>query len=1009
MSPQPHRLPKGGRIDRSTPQRFSFDGRSFGGYAGDSLASALLANGIHFVGRSFKYHRPRGIFSAGAEEPNALFQIGAGGRSEPNLKAPQVELYDGLISESQNRSPSLRLDRGAINDLLSPLFPAGFYYKTFMWPAALWMHYERAIRAMAGMGRSAREADPDRYDQTNAHCDVLIAGGGPAGLMAALAAGRAGARVILADEQNEFGGRLLSEPEDGETIGERPPADWVAEVRAELAAMPEVRLLPRATVFGYYDHNFLGLIERVTDHLGDAAPYHLPRQRMWRVRAKQVVLATGAIERPLVFAENDRPGIMLAGAARAYLNRYAVQPGTKVLIFANNDDAYRTALDLNAAGIAVPAVVDLRADPQGALPARARAAGIEILAGHGVVGTKGRLRVTAARVARVSGDTVAGPVRSISCDAIAMSGGWNPAVHLFSQGQGKLRFEEARGVFLPDETIQANRSAGACNGAFSLAACLAEGAEAGARAAADAGFESPMPALPETKEVEEAPMAVVWQVPSDRPTGKTRAFVDFQNDVTTKDVKLAAREGYRSVEHFKRYTTTGMGTDQGKTSNINGLAILAGALGKAIPAVGTTTFRPPYTPVAFGAFAGRELHEFYAPIRRTPIHAWHESHGAVFENVGQWKRAWYYPRAGEDMHAAVRREAVAARSGISILDASTLGKIDIQGADAAELLNRVYTNAWSKLEIDRCRYGLMLGEDGMVMDDGVTARLAEDHFLMSTTTGNAARVLAWLEEWVQTEWPDMKVHMASATEQWATVSISGPRSRDLLAELTGDIDLSPEAFPFMSFREGTVAEVSARVFRISFTGELSFEINVAARHGLALWTACMTAGEKYGITPFGTETMHLLRAEKGFIIVGQDTDGTVTPADLGMDWIVSKKKPDFLGKRSLSRADALRTGRKRLVGLFTKDPKTVLDEGAQIVAEARDRPPMKMIGHVTSSYFSPTLDRSIALALIEDGPERMGQTLHASMAGHASTPGTTVSVRVTEPVFFDPDGERMRG
>ena len=1003
MSPQPHRLPKGGRIDRSTPLRFSFDGRSFGGYAGDSLASALLANGIHFVGRSFKYHRPRGIFSAGAEEPNALFQIGTGGRSEPNLKGPQVELYDGLISESQNRSPSLRFDGGAINDLLAPFLPAGFYYKTFMWPTGLWMRYERAIRAMAGMGRTAREADPDRYDQTNAHCDVLIAGGGPAGLMAALAAGRAGARVILADEQNEFGGRLLSEPEDGETIGGRLAVDWVADARAELAGMAEVRLLPRTTVFGYYDHNFIGLIERVTDHLGGAAPEHLPRQRMWRVRARQVVLATGAIERPLIFAENDRPGIMLAGAARAYLNRYGVQPGEKVLVFTNNDDAYRTALDLNAAGIVVPAVVDLRADPQGSLPARAREAGIEILAGHGVVGTKGRLRVTEARVAPVSDGAVAGPARTISCDAIAMSGGWNPAVHLFSQGQGKLRFEEARGVFLPGNTIQANRSAGACNGAFPLAVCLAEGTEVGALAAADAGFGAPVLALPETKEAEEAPMEVVWQVPSDRPPGKARAFVDFQNDVTTKDVKLAAREGYRSVEHFKRYTTTGMGTDQGKTSNINGVAILASALGEAIPAVGTTTFRPPYTPVSFGAFAGRELHEFYAPIRRTPIHAWHESHGAVFEDVGQWKRPRYYPRAGEGMHAAVRREAIAARSGIGILDASTLGKIDIQGADAAELLNRVYTNAWSKLEVGRCRYGLMLGEDGMVMDDGVTARLAEDHFLMSTTTGNAARVLAWLEEWTQTEWPDMKVHMASATEQWATVSISGPKARNLLAELTGDFDLSPDAFPFMSFREGIVAGVSARVFRISFTGELSFEVNVAARHGLAVWTACMTAGEKYGITPFGTEAMHLLRAEKGFIIVGQDTDGTVTPADLGMDWIVSKKKPDFLGKRSLSRADTLRSGRKRLVGLFTEDPKTVLDEGAQIVAEPRDRPPMKMIGHVTSSYFSPTLDRSIALALIEDGPDRMGQTLHASM------PGRTVPVRVTEPVFFDPDGERMRG
>ena len=1003
MSRQPYRLVNDGRIDRARPQRFTFDGRELEGYAGDTLASALLANGIHLVGRSFKYHRPRGIFAAGAEEPNALLQIGRGGRSEPNQKAPQVELHDGLYAESQNRTPSLRFDRGAINDLLAPLFPAGFYYKTFMWPAALWLRYEAVIRSLAGMGRTAREADPDRYDQTNAHCDVLIAGGGPAGLMAALAAGRAGARVILADEQNEFGGRLLSEPHEDMTIDGEAALDWVAKARAELEGMPEVRLLPRTTVFGYYDHNFLALIERVTGHLGEDAPDHLPRQRMWRVRAGQVVLATGAIERPLVFAENDRPGIMLAGAARAYLNRYAVKPGAKVLVFTNNDDAYRAALDLNAAGVAVPAVVDLRENPQGDLPRRAREAGIEVLAGHGVVGTKGRLRIKEARVAPIAGDAVTGPARVIACDALAMSGGWNPAVHLFSQSRGTLRFEEARGIFLPGETIQANRSAGACNGAFFLAACLAEGAKAGAGAATECGFEASYTATLETSEAEDEAMRVVWHVPSDRPSGKVRAFVDFQNDVTAKDVKLAAREGYRSVEHFKRYTTTGMGTDQGKTSNINGLAILAGALGEAIPAVGTTTFRPPYTPVAFGAFAGRELHAFYAPIRRTPMHSWHEGHGAAFEDVGQWKRPWYYPRRGEDMHAAVQREALGARTAVGILDASTLGKIDIQGADAAELLDRVYTNAWSKLGVGRCRYGLMLGEDGMVMDDGVSARLSENHFLMSTTTGNAARVLAWLEEWVQTEWPELNVHMTSATEQWATVSVSGPKARDLLAELTRDIDLSPEAFPFMSFREGKVAGVPARVFRISFTGELSYEINVAARHGLAVWTACMMAGEKYGITPFGTEAMHLLRAEKGFIIVGQETDGTVTPSDLDMDWIVSKKKPDFLGRRSLSRADSLRSGRKRLVGLFTEDPKTVLDEGAQIVAEPRERPPMKMIGHVTSSYFSPNLGRSIALALIEDGPARMGETLYAPMLGR------TIPVQVTGPVFLDPDGERMRG
>ena len=1005
MSAQRFREARGGRIDRTKPLVFHFDGRRYEGFAGDTLASALLANSVHMVGRSFKYHRPRGIFSAGAEEPSALFQLGAGGRTDPNQKATQVELRDGLVAESQNRWPSLRYDVMAVNDLAAPLMPPGFYYKTFMWPSALWHTYEKVIRRAGGMGRAPATPDPDRYDQTNAHCDVLVVGAGPAGLMAALAAGRAGARVVLADEQPELGGQLLSEPAGGATIGDAPAASWVEAAVAELTTMPEVLLLPRTTVFGYYDHNHLGLLERVTDHLGAAAPAHLPRERLWKMRAKQVVLTTGAIERPLVFDGNDRPGIMLAGAARTYLNRYAVRSGTRAVIFTNNDSAYAAALDLHAAGIAIAAIVDVRPAPEGALAERARAAGIEVIGGHAVVGTSGRTRVRGARIMGLdeAGEHVTGTARALTCDLLLMSGGWNPTVHLFSQSRGTLAFESEAAIFVPGESAQAERSAGAAAGTFDLPGCLAFGGTAGQAAAEAAGHPGTTVDVPAASDEGCEPPRPMWAVPSDRPPGKVRAFVDFQNDVTAKDLRLAAREGYRSVEHLKRYTTTGMGTDQGKTSNVNALAILAETLATEIPAVGTTTFRPPYTPVSFGAIAGRELGALYDPIRRTPMHHWHAARGAAFEDVGQWKRPWYYPRASESMHEAVSREVKAARASIGILDATTLGKIDIQGRDAAELLNRVYTNAWSKLEVGRCRYGLMLGEDGMVFDDGVTARLGPHHYLMSTTTGGAARVLAWLEEWGQTEWPELEVFMTSVTEQWATVSVSGPNARRLLAELTDDLALDGDAFPFMSFQEGNVAGVPARVMRISFTGELSFEINIPASHGLTVWNACMTAGEKYDITPFGTEAMHVLRAEKGFIIVGQDTDGTVTPGDLGMDWIVSKKKPDFIGKRSLSRADTARGDRKQLVGLLTDDPDEVLTEGAQIVAEVRPKPPMKMVGFVTSAYYSPNLGRSIALALVERGRERMGERLHACMTGEV------FPVTVTGTVFFDAEGERVRG
>ncbi len=1002
MSDQQFRLADGGRIDRERPLRFTFNGRELSGYEGDTVASALLANGLHLVSRSFKYHRPRGVLSDGSEEPNALVQLGVGAYTQPNIRATQAELYQGLIAESQNCWPSVDLDVGAVNDFLSPIFPAGFYYKTFMWPKSFWIRYEYFIRKMAGLGKAPASADPDYYDKMHVHCDVLVLGAGPAGLAAALAAGRTGARVMLADEQMEPGGYLLGRKV---AINDRPAMEWVDNSIEELKSMADVRVLTRTTALAYFDHNYLTLLERVTDHLGPDANGDRPRQRLWKVRAKQVVLATGSHERPLVFRNNDRPGVMLASAAQAYLNRFAVRPGREAVVFTNNDSAYQAASDLVKGGVQCT-IVDVRPEPPDELRAAARKQNIDVLSGHGVISAAGTKRVTGVDVSSLNA-TASGyhdAPRHLKCDLVLMSGGWNPAVHLYSQSRGKLEFDASRACFVPGESVQAERSAGACNGTFDLAFCLSEGREAGKAAAASAGFRSKSSSSsPKVESSPETPIRAVWRMPPKDPGGRyNKHFVDFQHDVTAADVDLAYREGYRSVEHLKRYTTMGMGTDQGKTSNVNALAILAEISNADIPTVGTTTFRPPYTPATFGALAGRDVGELADPVRMTPMHQWHLAHGAKFEDVGQWKRPWYYPKAGESMEEALSRECKATRNAIGILDASTLGKIDIQGPDVAEFLNRIYTNGWSKLAVGRCRYGLMCTEDGMVFDDGVTSRLAENHFLMTTTSGNAARVLAWLEEWLQTEWPELRVYCNSVTEHWATAGIAGPLARKLLSELTSDIDLDSKAFPFMSWREGTVAGIPARVMRISFTGELSFEINVQSSYGLALWTSLMSAGAKYGITPFGTETMHILRAEKGFIIAGQETDGTVTPVDLGLEGMVSKHK-DFLGKRSLSRPDTLREDRKQLVGLLTEDPRQVLPEGGQIVAELKSKPPMKMIGHVTSSYFSANLDRSIALALVKGGRSRHGETVHVPLENKV------VSARIGPPHFYDVEGERMHG
>ncbi|HET7715551.1 MAG TPA: sarcosine oxidase subunit alpha family protein [Bauldia sp.] len=989
---QPFRLAAGGLIDRSRTLRFGFDDLELTGFPGDTLASALIANGVRLVGRSFKYHRPRGIFCAGSEEPNALVELRTGARREPNTKATTVELYDGLVADSQNRWPTLRHDLLAVNQLAAPFLGAGFYYKTFMWPASFWEKlYEPAIRRAAGLGRAAGMPDPDHYEKSHAFCDVLVIGGGPAGLSAALAAARAGARVILADEDARPGGRLLA---DRRLVGGRPGPEWVTAAEAELATMPEVRIMRRTTVFGVYDGGVHGALERVNDHV-PAPPEHEPRQRYWKIVAKRAVLAAGSIERPIIFGGNDRPGVMLAGAVRAYVNRFAAVPGRRAVVCSNNDEGAATVADLAAAGIDVVAVVDTRHEVPAATRDAATKAGAILVPGGRIIEAKGGRSVRSALIRSGEGRDI-----HVGCDLIAVSGGWTPSIHLTTHLGGRPTWNEGMASLLPGTLPPGMSVAGAAAGHFGLASCLAEGARAGVEAAASLGFPR---VTAETYRADEESVAFApfWYVKDS--IGK--AFVDLQNDVTVSDVKLAAREGFRIAEHLKRYTTLGMATDQGKTGNAAGMAVLAEATERSIAEVGQTTFRPPFTPVAIGAFAGHHRGKDFRPTRLAPSHRWADERGAVFVETGNWLRAQWYPEPGEtDWLQSVTREVQATRERVGVCDVSTLGKIDVQGPDAGLFLDRVYANTFSTLPVGKARYGLMLREDGFVLDDGTTARLAEDHYFMTTTTANAVKVMQHLEFCHQCIWPELDVQMVSVTEQWAQFAIAGPRARDVVtALLDPGQDVSNEAFPYLAAGPVSVCGgVGGRLYRLSFSGELAYELGVPARFGDALIRAIMEKGAPFGIVPYGTEALGVMRIEKGHP-AGNEINGQTTAHDLGFGKLLSTKK-DFIGRFMAGRAALTDASRPRLVGIRPVDRSVRIRAGAHLVPRDAPADAAHDEGYVTSVAFSPSLGHWIGLGLLSRGPERHGEVVRAA----DPVRGGDTPVEVCPPCFIDPEGERLR-
>ena len=977
------RLASGGRIDRSRPLTSRFADKPLPGFAGDTLASALLASGPLLIGRSFKYHRPRGIFSAGIEEPNGLFTLGDGAAQEPNIPATMTDFSDGLVARPQNAWPSPELDVMAVNSLLAPLFQSGFYYKTFMGPSkGSWMFYEHFIRRAAGLGAATDRADPARYDMRYAFADVLVAGAGPAGLSAALTAARSGARVVLAEQDSEAGGSLLS--------GSEPEAErWRQQCIAELQALANVEILTRTTVQGLYDGNLAVLTER-RDHLGPDPARGQPRAVLIQLRARTIVLATGAIERPLVFSNNDRPGVMLASALRTYANRYAVVPQKRAVIVTNNDTAYAAALELAAAGTAVT-VADHRAVIAPDVLARAGAAGIAIFPGTGIADIEGTRAVKRVRLGGAH-------AVSVDCDAVGMSGGWSPAVHLSSHGGIKPRYDAAIAAFVPGGFAATHFGAGAMMGVFGLSAAVADGANAGASAAAAAGFGKTRPVYaPESAVDRGYAIQPVWAPPQ---PSKGKAFVDFQNDVTVSDVKIAHEEGYQSVEHLKRYTTLGMGTDQGKTSNINALALMADYRGISIPQAGTTTFRPPYAPLTMGAIAGRTVGPHFRPVRRSPLHDWHERNGATFIDAGLWKRAWYYAWAGSSPETAYVKEMELVRKGVGLADVSTLGKIDVQGRDAAEFLNRVYVNGFAKLPVGKVRYGVMLNDDGVVIDDGTTARLSDTRFYMTTTTAQAGEVMSWLEYLLQCHWTELDVQVASLTDEWAGMAVSGPKSREALQLAFPGADLSQEALPHMGCRDILFEGVGLRLLRMSFSGELAYEVHVPADYAISLWEHILKAAAPLGIRPYGLEALASLRIEKGHV-AGLELDHRNTLDDLGLGKMASTQK-DYVGRALRFREDCQSAERWSLVGLELLEPEKKLRGGA-ILFSAGDEIKGHGRGYITSVTWSTELNRFIALGLYNGGLKHEGEEIIAAYP----LKNEQARLKIVSPHFIDHDGARF--
>ena len=998
------RLPKGGLlIDRNKPIKFEFNGKKLSGFEGDTLASALLSNDQVLVGRSFKYHRPRGIVASGSEEPNALINLGEKEKFEPNQRATTIELFDGLKAASQNHWPSLNFDIGVVNNYLARFLPAGFYYKMFIHPRPFWKYiYEPFIRQSAGLGRAPSQKDHSQYEHFYAFYDLVIVGGGISGLNAALTAAESGLKILIIEQTPEWGGRCLV---DFSTIGDETSAEYVSRLVSELKKFQNVTMRSRMMGAGVYDHGYILGYERLNDHLAEEDG---PRHRLWRIRAKQIITATGSIERPISFPSNDIPGVMLASAVRDYAVNFGVATGNKIAVYTNNDDAYRTAITLNEVGVEVPIIVDARGSGGGALAERAKALGIRVENGKAISKVFGKKRVEAISICEHK-DSGKGNEK-IACDCIAMSGGWSPVVHLYSHCGGKLKWDDKMALFKPDSSAKPTShdglpfvtAVGSANGFLLMQEVLKDAREGCLEVVEASGGKVKKESFKLIEQEYENSLEAIWIAPQDADIKKrSKIWLDFQNDVKINDVELAAREGFESVEHTKRYTTLGMATDQGKLSNINGLAILSSSLGKEIPKVGTTTFRPPYTPISLGSIGGSARDELFQPVRKTPMHDWHENNGAYMEPVGQWRRPFCYPQAGETYAKAVEREINQTRSSLGILDASTLGKLLVTGPDAGKFLDMLYTNMMSTLKIGKCRYGLMCSENGFLIDDGVVARIDEQTWLCHTTTGGADSIHAHMEEWLQTEWWDWKVYVTNVTEQYAQIGVVGPNARKLLEKI-GGVDVSREALGFMEWKDGNLGKYDARIFRISFSGELSYEIAVPAKQGLAFWDELIEAGKEFQVMPYGTEALHVMRAEKGFIMIGDETDGTVIPQDLNLDWAISKKKDDYLGKRAQERSFMVNPSRWKLVGLETLDG-SVLPDGAYAIADGVNPNGQKSTqGRITSSYFSPTLKRGIAMGLVMNGPDRSGEIIE-----FPKIDGTIIRAKITSPVFYDPDGEKQ--